>query len=86
MGMPSLAAVRKLVPLNPTSVVLTPEGEEWFKNGVLVNRDRLERAYGVILPKPTLAVEDDDKTLCAFWECNDEPVVVRFNPEMWNFS
>lgn len=84
--MKTLAEVRRLVPLNPTSIILTSAGEQWFKDGVLVNRDRLEPVYGPLLPKPTLAVENDDKTLCAFWECDGEPVVIRFDPEQWNWS
>lgn len=71
----------KRIPMD--SVTLNQHGDTWARAGIAVYEDRIRKFYGNI-PQPLAAIEDD-LTLCFFWECGGDPIVVRMDSESWDY-
>lgn len=80
----SLHELKQLTPIQFDSIVLTPRGRAWATLGLSLFMNRLRSFYGP-LPLPTVVVEEDDMTLCFFWECGGDPAVIRFDELSWDF-
>lgn len=85
MPMPTLSECRRLTPILRSSIKLTDDGADWLAAGLQMFAPHLSLHYEQI-PDPTLAIEDDDTTICAYWECDGTPIAIRLSEECWDWS
>lgn len=86
MSHKTLADLRSLTPITASSVITTPRGKRWFQSVMNENMDKLTAYYGDKIPVPHMAIEEDDETLCVYWECGDDPVYMRLDADSWDWT
>lgn len=66
------------------NIDINERGENACDASLLIFAYKLKSHYGVV-PRPETAI-DDDLNLYFFWECHGDPVVIRLDPTMWDYT